>query len=259
MGIESLGFLIIYIGVFLGGAGTIFYLGFRNIRLARIVKETPTSQVVDVRKGFVELKGKVEAILGRYLHSPVRKVPCVYYNTKVQRYISSGKGGHWQTVWKREKGVKFLLNDGSGKISIEPMKARMVVKKKQMSTTGIFSSPPAHLLEFLRKEGIDHRTLFGTLRRFRYIEKYLPLKQEIYVLGTAVDVPLDPELERDLEVIPFTISSISGRVPFVITDSTERDLLLTFILKGIGWFILSIMVLGVGYFLLTRPFAGLFL
>jgi hypothetical protein len=259
MGMESIGFLIIYIGVFLGGAGTIFYLGFRNIRLARIVKKTPTTQVVDVRKGFVELKGQVEAVLGRYLHSPVRKVPCVHYHTKVQRYVSSGKGGHWQTVWKREKGVKFLLRDDSGKITVDPMKARMVVKTRQMNTTGLFSSPPAHLLEFLKREGIDSRTLFGNYRRFRYIEKYLPLKKELYVLGTAVDVPLDPELERDLEVVPFTISSISRKVPFIITDSSERDFLLTLILKGIGWFLLSIMVLGVGYFLLTQPFAGLFL
>ncbi len=259
MGVESLGFLVFYFAVFLGGAGTIFYLGFRNIRLARIVKKTPTSQVVDVRKGFVELKGRVEAVLGRYLYSPVRKVPCVYYNTKVQRYVSSGKGGHWQTVWKSEKGVKFLLRDGSGKISVEPMKARMAVKTKQMNTSGIFSSPSGYLLEFLRKEGIDTRTLFGTYRRFRYIEKYLPLKREIYVLGTAVDVPLDPELEKDLEVIPFTISSISRKVPFVITDSSERDFLITLVMKGIGWFILSIMVIGVGYFLLTRPFVGLFL
>jgi hypothetical protein len=139
------------------------------------------------------------------------------------------------------------------------MKARLVVKTRQMNTTGIFSSPSGYLLEFLQKEGIDTRTLFGTYRRFRYIEKYLPLKKDIYVLGTAVDIPLDPELERDLEVIPFSISSISGRVPFVITDSSERDFLITLTLKGIGWFILSIMVLGVGYFLLTQPFAGLFL
>ncbi|MGA1847806.1 MAG: GIDE domain-containing protein [Thermoplasmatota archaeon] len=259
MGVESVGFLVFYSAVFLGGAGTIFYLGFKNISLARTVKRTPTSQVVDVRKGFVELKGKVESVLGRYLQSPVRKVPCVYYHTKVQRYVSGGKGGHWQTVWKSERGVKFLLRDGSGKISVEPMKARMVVKTRQMNTTGIFSSPPGYLLEFLRSEGIDARTLFGNYRRFRYIERYLPLKKEIYVLGTAVDVPLDPELERDLEVIPFTISSISRKVPFVITDSSERDFLITLVMKGIGWFILSIIVLGIGYFLLTRPFAGLFL
>ncbi|MEA3559401.1 MAG: hypothetical protein U9R75_09140 [Candidatus Thermoplasmatota archaeon] len=221
-GLCSVSVLLILLGVMVA----LIIRSALKMRVAHIMKNTETSSIVDVRPGFVELKGRIEPILGRVLRTPITRMEAVLYDSKLQRYESHGKSGRWRTIWKRSERLPFLVNDGSAKMKIHPSNARLELDLKNKESMGGFNGDPSpQFREFLRSQGISEKGFFGMLNQsLRFEASYLEPYRDVYILGSAVDAGLETELERDPMIMPFTMSKGITEKTFLISDRTEEKL-----------------------------------
>ncbi|MCP3175951.1 E3 ubiquitin ligase family protein [Desulfuromonas sp. KJ2020] len=107
--------------------------GFHFIRLKRLLENTPTSRIRSLALGMVEVHGRARR---RYaLVSPMTQSPCVYYRLK--KYRRDDRNHTWNLVSTQDSGyVPFLLDDGSGRVIIDPQGARVRPKSSQEGYPG---------------------------------------------------------------------------------------------------------------------------
>lgn len=105
----------------------------RALRHARLIDDTPTSRIASAAQGYVELRGRAQALDGTPLYSPVNGLPVLWYRVLTER---RQRGGKWQTVSQVESEVSFLLDDGAGICAIDPEGAEMLVRRRDVSVRG---------------------------------------------------------------------------------------------------------------------------
>ncbi len=104
------------------GAGVgVFASGFRNYRKLRLIQNTPRISVRAVPMGLVHVHGKVTG--SNILASPVTGTPCYYYKVHLERWKEQGKNQGWQTVQTATDRRTFYVDDGTGKVLINPQSA----------------------------------------------------------------------------------------------------------------------------------------
>jgi len=89
--------------------GVLLIYAFSYSRVQHGMENTPTSKIRSVAMGFAELRGIAEPRI--MLKSPYTETPCLYYRCTTS--IGS------------ESGTSFYLNDGTGKILVNPKHAQM--------------------------------------------------------------------------------------------------------------------------------------
>jgi len=127
-----------------------------------LLVDTPTVEVAGAYPGLCELVGRVQAfdpaVPGWFTNAP-----CVWVESKVERYQSSGKNSRWVRIWSSKAGSKrFALADPTGSVFIEPPQ---------------FNAARRKLLEYK----ID--------KRHRVIESGLMVGDWLYVLGPVHTEP----------------------------------------------------------------------
>lgn len=110
--------------------------GLKARRIAAIITKLKTSKIAFTRDGYVEFEGKVQAIEGKHLESPLTHSPCCWYEAKVEEYALIKRGGKsthdWRTVrWHRSE-EPFFMNDGSGICTIYPSRAELTPTDKSI-------------------------------------------------------------------------------------------------------------------------------
>lgn len=107
--------------------------GFHFIRLKRLLENTPTSRIRSLALGMVEVHGRARR---RYaLVSPMTQSPCVYY--RLRKYRRDDRDRTWNLVSTQDSGyVPFLLDDGSGRVIVDPQGARVRPKSRQEGYPG---------------------------------------------------------------------------------------------------------------------------
>jgi hypothetical protein len=98
----------------LGMGGYWFIQGMRLWLRKREILNRPLSNVKSVAMGDAELCGEVEAI--KLLKAPYSGADCVYCEYKVEVPNKNG----WREVEHGTKSLIFNLNDGSGRILVNP-------------------------------------------------------------------------------------------------------------------------------------------
>lgn len=101
-----------------------FIKGFQEMKFQQTAESTPTSKISSMAMGLVELKGKAKAKTKK-VKSPFTGKKCATYQAKVEKYIHGGRNsrGRWVTIKKLEKRPIFYLDDGSGKVPVDPTEA----------------------------------------------------------------------------------------------------------------------------------------
>lgn len=104
------------------GAGVgVFASGFWTYRKLRLIENTPRIAVRAVPMGLVHVHGKVTG--HNLLTSPVTGTPCYYYQVRLQRWEDQGKNKGWNTVHTTTERRTFYVDDGTGKVLINPQSA----------------------------------------------------------------------------------------------------------------------------------------
>jgi hypothetical protein len=104
------------------GAGLgLFANGFWNYRKLRVIADTPRIPARSIAMGLVRVHGKVTGSF--LLTSPVTRTPCYYYRVRVERWEEQGKHQGWHTVHTETDQRTFYVDDGTGKVLVNPQSA----------------------------------------------------------------------------------------------------------------------------------------
>ncbi len=211
-------FLLLAGGVFL------FLLGFLHVYDRRLIENTPTSKCRAVALGPVELAGRVAA--PKPLASLIAQLPCVFSQVDIQQLRQRGKSEAWATVHKQEFKLPFYVDDGTGKVEVDPHGAQVQLVPDVVYSTDQDSAQWDQRALDRSYEIKDSRSLNELLRDYcarrgiildaptRFTETNLSPGDPVYVLGTASEQP-GPE----------RIVVRSGlRCPLFIAESGEPQL-----------------------------------
>ncbi len=160
-----------------------FFWGFKRLRRCRLIENIPTSTVRGMAMGLVELYGR--AVQRIPLKSPLNQVDCVYYKYLVEKYVRSGKNGHWQKISSGDSShVLFYLQDDTGRTLIDPARAELFIARDFCFETGLGRSIPGTIVEFMDGQSLAYRTIFGN-HQLRFQEWVVRPQENVYVLGSA--------------------------------------------------------------------------
>lgn len=108
-------------GLVAGGALLFFFsfLGFKKLRVKRLIENLPTTPTTGVVIGLTELKGTARRA-EKVLKARYTKQPCLWYRYRMEKRRGSGKDAKWVTVEKGEVGLPFWLEDQEGRILVRP-------------------------------------------------------------------------------------------------------------------------------------------
>ena len=113
-----------YLGAFLLLVmGAVSFLGgFQNYRKYRILADAPKAHVRSMPMGLVHLRGKAT---GEPLISPLTGTRCFAYVCNIKSYVKTRSGNktkwEWQTVSGDDDIKPFYLDDGTGRVLVNPI------------------------------------------------------------------------------------------------------------------------------------------
>ncbi|HKW25077.1 MAG TPA: hypothetical protein VJN48_04795 [Terriglobales bacterium] len=171
--------------LFWGPAGAVlgvyvFFRGFSLLKRKRLVMNTPRSTVRAAALGPVEASGQAT---GPYtLIAPLSETECFYYRLVTTHVKDRNKKQSF------EQCAPFFLNDGTGKLMIDPAGAEI-----QFSPLGTFDSGslPNYLRHFLVQHGISVADLVK-------VEEFcIRPEDRIVVFGTLQENPWPKPPEQD--------------------------------------------------------------
>jgi len=221
---SAVGFLV---GLFL------FYAGFMWLKRKRLIEDIPTSKIRSIAMGLVEINGKAHPAKKEIMKSPLTGKECVYYRYMVEKYVQSGKHGHWSTVKTGNSTEPFFVQDETGKVMVDPQHAEVHVPMSYHSQSQWGKDPEPVVKRFLEKENIRFEgRLFGTNYTMRYREWVISPNTELYVMGTADDNPYVEEATA-VEGAEDIIIKRGGEKIMMISNKKEKQILNTLKWKAI--------------------------
>jgi hypothetical protein len=97
-----------------------FWFGFRNLRLARLIDDTPVSRIRSAAQGYVELSGIARMAEGTPTIAPLSRLPCAWWMYRIEQHKGSGRDAHWETVNRGVSVAPFELVDDTGACLVGP-------------------------------------------------------------------------------------------------------------------------------------------
>ncbi|WP_017462886.1 GIDE domain-containing protein [Dyella ginsengisoli] len=164
------------IGMTLFGAlGAIGLVGwYRSLKRARMIEDVPTSRTRSAAQGHVELVGHQFAASGKALLAPLTGVPCTWWRYRIEQYkvdYTAPGRRHWVTLEQAVSSDPILIDDGKGRMLVDPRGAEVMpsVKDCWRNNQASLSRPMA-----VRN---------GRSGRFRYTEERMHEGETFYVIG----------------------------------------------------------------------------
>lgn len=118
-----------------GGSLYFFFKGFRVFRKYRVLADTPVVPIRSVAMGLVEVHGKSKG--EDPIHGPVTNTPCFYYRVNIERWTKDSKGREsWSHFRTDTDGVKFYLEDASGKVLVDLYDVELDLKQNARREIG---------------------------------------------------------------------------------------------------------------------------
>lgn len=175
-----------YSAIFAIAGVWLFFDGFKKWRRKRLIENIPTSKIRSMAMGLVELQGKAEQWV-YILKGPLSNKNCVFYKYLVERYERRGKNSSWVKVAAGGSYDNlFHLNDGTGKVLINPRRAEIDFDQPDFSyETGVFGGDmPFSVAGFLDMNGINYKSWFGN-HKMRFREWDICPDDQVFVLGSV--------------------------------------------------------------------------
>jgi hypothetical protein len=113
-------------------ASFLFWSGLHFVRLKRKIENTPTSKVRSMAMGMVEVHGQARRQYA--LVAPMTQSACIYYRLRKYRRDKNNK---WKLVKDVDSShVAFQVDDGTGRVLVEPRGASVKAKTRQSGSPG---------------------------------------------------------------------------------------------------------------------------
>jgi len=149
-------------------AVALFWSGFYFVRLKRQIENTPTSKVRSMAMGLVEVHGR--ACRQYALVAPMTQSACAWYRLRKYR---KDNNKNWKLIKQVDSNhVPFQVDDGTGRVVVEPMGASVKARIQQAGYPG--QSP----LTFTAFGG-------GHDEDEKWVEEVIYEGTSLYVLGFA--------------------------------------------------------------------------
>jgi hypothetical protein len=136
--------------------------------------------------GLVEINGSAT---GPYvITSPLKRASCYYYRSIAWQWKQRGKDSEWVKVAEETLHVPFYIDDGSGRLLVDPSGAEMDLHcdmHEEYNRSVLLSGPemPASVYSFLLRHGAD------SSKRIKVEEYCIRPKNLLFVLGTLSQNP----------------------------------------------------------------------
>jgi hypothetical protein len=212
---------IAFFGLVFGGFA--LYGGWGRFKNAQLIRNTPTSTIRSMPVGAVEVNGEA-APVEEPLTSPLTQQDACMYQLRVREYRPDGEDdSDWETVFYTSKHVPFRLDDGTGKVRIDPDDAQLEIDRETGVDVDDGELPPKPVREWANQHGIDSRHLTSTSRYDRKLqERVLEDGESAYVFGGAQrrEEARFAENERNL-----VVREHDGTETFIVSDQSEGELL----------------------------------
>jgi hypothetical protein len=169
------------------GAGMYwFYQGFRLLQRKRLILNTPSAKIRSASMGLVEISGL--ATSPYVMTSPLKQVECYYYRSIAWELKQRGKDSQWVKVAEETLHVPFYVDDGSGKVLIDPSGAEMDLHcdfQERYNRSILFEGPEMAgcVSSFLLRHGAD------PTKRVKVEEYCVKPHNSLFVLGTLSQNP----------------------------------------------------------------------
>lgn len=216
-----------------------FFRGFGQWRMSRLIENTPTAKIRSMAMGLVEVNGVV-APRSR-VTAPFTGRECAYWEIDVS--AAGRRRGSWRVVHRNQSGNPFFLRDETGTALVYPHGATTQLApgvEEECLGLGL----PDLYDDYLKAHpgAVSPVTRLAALR-FR--ERRLDAGQAVYVMGTAMPktrehrVTVDDEMEATGTDGPVThaqpMRSLDAEIDavvrrgenertFIISESSERSL-----------------------------------
>jgi len=220
--------------------------GFKRWSYYNTTKNTPTSKVEAVAAGFVEVYG--EAIpKGDYFKSPFSGRECTFYTYTIEE--DSGGKGSWLSLKEGCSDSPFFVEDGTGKIEVDPKDAEVKVENTKTFEVRSKDETPPRIKEFLSEINIPEKTpslILGPIRDYydrRYTECIIEEGEKVFVTGTAV--PKEGVLSERHEDTLFIKKGDLNEF-FYVSDKAEKGALEEIKKRAIISFICGFLVAVIG-------------
>lgn len=163
------------------GGFYISYVGFRMLRFKRMILNTPLSRIHSASIGLVEVTGT--PVGPHTLTAPITGDPCFYYRVQAWQWVKLDNKHKWLPVLDESLYVPFFLEDGTGRVLVDPQSAQMDVHRNFTDEVSVssFRTPdllPEHLRDFLVKRGLVPS------EKIKLDERIIPLGFPLFVFGT---------------------------------------------------------------------------
>jgi hypothetical protein len=168
------------------GAGIyLFYKGFRLLQRKRLVLNTPASKIRSASMGLVEVNGIAKGL--HVITSPLRELSCYYYRSMAWELRQRGKSSEWVKVAEESLHVPFYIDDGSGKLLVDPTGAEMdlhcELHEEYNRSMMRGAEMTASVYSFLGRNGVD------SSKPLKVEEYCIQPENILFVLGTLSQNP----------------------------------------------------------------------
>jgi len=208
--------------VFFIGGLTLFFGGLIKIKRDRLIENMPTSKIRSIALGLVEVYGKV-AKHKETLTAPLSGKECVYCRLSITEWKRGRKRSYPFELRAKEKGVLFNIDDGTGKILIDARGANLENLTRKIDVDILDETDLSDtLLDYCKLNEIELFHKNGSRKRIEIKETYIPLGQDLYVMGIANKHKTDNSGSIQQEYI---IGYQYRQKIFYISDKSETDIL----------------------------------
>jgi len=257
-----------FIGIFLTIGWLLAYAGVVQYRQKTLIEDTPTSKIRSIALGRVEIQGRAEAVAEPF-EAPFAGDACVLYHYRIERYSQSNDSSNWVTVESGTEMRGFYVNDGTGRVLVNPDDADLDVVTN-VYEVGASEADPQRVRAFLdeREARFDeHRTdglatvgqaqfdveadgmrvgdaspVIENRRRRRYVEAYVPVGADVYVFGKATERAGASTPDNAANVVVGDADDIPR---FTVTTGTRDDAVATSAKRT--WSLLAFGLVFVGF------------
>jgi hypothetical protein len=177
----------------LAAGPVLFWRSFRDMRMRRLIQNTPTARIRSMPMGLVEICG--EASPRSELVAPFSGRPCAYWQVDIS---TRSRRNNWTVVHRNASGNPFFLRDETGVALVYPKDATVRLNF-QVEEECLGISLPDVYAEYLKEQRPPGSVLWR-MGSLRFRERVLEAGQRIYVLGTALPRPQSVVISMDDEL-----------------------------------------------------------